>query len=888
MLLKNAIRGILASALSLGIAAAALLAGAGARAAEDPVLRGAFNARSSFYQAGICASDIDADGKVDILAGNRNGRLYCLSPGAALRWSYNTGSPIQGTPACHDVDGDGKQEVFVGDMNGKVWGFDCGGKVLSKWGWPRQTITVGGLNGVFSSPAIGDITGDGSPEIVVGNYGQRIYAWTYTGRPLPGFPYNNEDTIWSSPALADVDRDGVKEIVIGADATGGVNFPYPAGGLLYVFKGDASVLPGFPRWTPEVTWSSPAVADITGDGLTDIVTGTGHYYTATGKLGSEGHRVYAYDHNGNTLPGWPAVTVGCTFSSPAIGDITGDGVPEIAIGTQSVNGNGTESVTVLQPTGRTLWRAEGLGGPTWCSPVLGDVDGDGLAEVIAGSGQRMYAWNARGDTVFNIKLDNFSVGNPAVGEFAADGRVLLAFCTGDSPGGSFTGGRLYVYDCGPASGSRTAFPWPMFRRTPDHHATVLIGNEPPPPPPPSWRKWYAAEGSTGPGFETWILVQNPGTRKASIQLTFMTPNGAVAGPRAELRPWSRRSFRASRYVPNTYDVSTMVASNRDVVVERSVYGDGWAQSSICAPSGSKNWYLPEGSTGPGFQTWVLVQNPNRKAAKVKLSYMTDRGPRDGPEVVIPACSRHTFDVSGNLPAFWGVSTRVQSDRPVVAERSVFTGGGATGSIGATLPATEWYIPEGSTGPGMETWILIQNPTYPEARVRVDYMTPAGLVTGPTFRVPSAARRTINVADSVKDTWSVAAFVTCDIPVIVERSTYGNGRTWASDSIGAVKPSKTWDVPEGSTGPGMETWLIVQNPGPKAARVTISYMTPEGRRGDIDFRMAPFSRQTFFEADGVPDCWEVSAVVTSDREIVVSRAMYGEDRGWGTESVGFAR
>ena len=887
--MKKALKRVLALALLLGFVAATILMGIPARAATSPLIKAGFSAGASFYQAGICASDINADGKVELLVGNQNGRLYCFAPNGALRWSYNTGSPIQSTPACSDVDGDRKQEIFVGDMNGKIWGFDCNGRVLTKWGWPRQTITVGGLNGIFSSPAIGDITGAGIPDIVVATYGQRLYAWTYTGRLLPGFPYNNEDTIWSSPALADIDRDGVKEIVIGADVTGGANFPYPAGGLLYVFKGDTSILTGFPKWTPEVTWSSPAVADINRDGLPEIIVGTGHYYTDIGKLSTEGHRVYAYDHNGNLLPGWPASTVGCTFSSPAIGDINGDGVPEIAIGTESVNGNGAESMTVLEPNGRTLWRVDGLGGPTWCSPVLGDVNGDGLPEVIVNSGQRMYAWNAGGGNVFTMNLNNFAVGEPAVGEFNADGHVLLAFCTGDAPQGRYHGGSFYIYDCGPSSGSPGAYPWPMFRRTPDHHATVLIGNEPPPPPPPSWKKWYMAEGSTGPGMETWILVQNPGDRATSVQLTFMTPNGGIAGPHASLPPHSRHSFRVSDYVANRYEVSTMVASDHDVVVERSVYGGNtWAEGSIGVPYPSKTWYLPEGSTGPGFQTWVLVQNPNRTPTSVKLSYMTDHGPRPGPQVVIPACARHTFEVSRDVPGFWGVSTKVQADLPVVAERSMFTSTDATGSIGATLPATQWFLSEGSTGPGMQTWILIQNPTYPEAHVRVDYMTPSGPVAGPTFTIPSAARKTISVADTVNNVWSVSTLVSSDIPVIAECSMYGNNKTWATDSIGVTTPSRTWDVPEGSTGPGMETWLTVQNPGAQSARISISYMTPSGPVKGIDFTMPPFSRQTFFESDCVPNCWEVSAVVTSDREIVVSRATYGNNRTWGTESIGFAR
>src|SRR5450759_1637184 len=102
-------------------------------------LKGVYDAHSSFYQAGITASDINADGKKELLVGNQDGYLYCFRPSAKLLWRFHAGGAIQGTPACSDVDGDGRQEIWVGDMNGLMHGLDCNGRELSKWGWPKQT-----------------------------------------------------------------------------------------------------------------------------------------------------------------------------------------------------------------------------------------------------------------------------------------------------------------------------------------------------------------------------------------------------------------------------------------------------------------------------------------------------------------------------------------------------------------------------------------------------------------------------------------------------------------------------------------------------------------------------------------------------------------------------
>lgn len=889
---------VLAVVFIVGILAAYMFPPAAQRVKADaPTRQGLYDAKSSFYQAGVTASDINGDGVDELLVGNQNGALYCFDPNAKLIWKYDTKSKIQGTPACVDVDGDGKQEVWVGDMNGRMWGFDYRGQPLSKWGWPRQTISTGGITGIFSSPAVGDMNADGKDEIVVGTYGQYIYAWAYTGELLPGWPYNNEDTIWSSPALADIDWDGVKEVVIGADSTGGANWPYPAGGLLYVLDEDGSVLPGFPRWTNEVTWSSPAVADIDKDGRYEIIVGSGLYYTKIGKLTNQSHEVYGYNHDGTDISeDWPVTTVGSSFSSPSLGDVDGDGAIEIVIGTCAVGSHGSETVTVIDTNGIISQVITGHGGPTLGSPALADVSGDGVADILLGSGQRFYAWDGNGTPLWPfIQLDNYVVGNPAAGDFDRDGSIEVAFATGDEPEGSFTGGKFFVYDCGTgggtSAGAGSSTPWPFFRHTVDHHATILTGKEPPAPGPPAACTWYLAEGSTADGLETWVLVQNPGSKTADVKLTYMTADGPVAGPSVKLGPHQRCTFNAAETVPNQYDVSTMVESDKDVIAERAVYGNNrsWATDSVGVSAAKTKWYLAEGSTGPGMETWVLVQNPNRTAANVSLTFQTDAGLINGPGAAIPAYSRKSFNLSDYVPNYWGVSTMVESDKGVVAERAMYGNGRtwATDSIGTNLAATSWYMAEGCTGGGMETWLLIQNPKHPDANVHIDYMTSEGKVSGPSFSIKAGSRKTVYAGDTVKDSFNLSALITSDIPVIAERSMYGNDRLWGTDSIGVPTPRQTWYLAEGSTGPGMETWITVQNPNTGKTKVNLTYMTPDGAITGPSMNMEPESRATFHVADYVPNTWEVSTTVTADKPVIAERAMYGNDRTWAHESIGFA-
>ncbi len=63
------------------------------------------------------------------------------------------------------------------------------------------------------------------------------------------------------------------------------------------------------------------------------------------------------------------------------------------------------------------------------------------------------------------------------------------------------------------------------------------------------------------------------------------------------------------------------------------------------------------------------------------------------------------------------------------------------------------------------------------------MTPEGPVQGPTAVLPPYSRKTFNVADTVPSEFEVSTEVRSSLPVVAERSTYGDERTWAHSSVG---------------------------------------------------------------------------------------------------------
>ncbi|MBU4217665.1 MAG: hypothetical protein KKB90_01725, partial [Actinobacteria bacterium] len=130
------------------------------------------------------------------------------------------------------------------------------------------------------------------------------------------------------------------------------------------------------------------------------------------------------------------------------------------------------------------------------------------------------------------------------------------------------------------------------------------------------------------------------------------------------------------------------------------------------------------------------------------------------------------------------------------------------------------------------------------------------------------------------------------PIIAERAMYWGEGTPLGEachgSIGLAEPHTTFYLPAGQTSQGMETWTLVQNPNSTAVTVEISYLTQSGQGNQTFTREIPAnSRMTFSMADWIPDGM-ASILVTSKtvgKKIMVERAMYGNNRGAGMDTIG---
>ncbi|MDD3719607.1 MAG: hypothetical protein PHP28_13215 [Actinomycetota bacterium] len=87
--------------------------------------------------------------------------------------------------------------------------------------------------------------------------------------------------------------------------------------------------------------------------------------------------------------------------------------------------------------------------------------------------------------------------------------------------------------------------------------------------------WFFAEGYTGPGFEEWLCIQNPGATDAQVTIVYYPEGGGT--PIVKDQPTVAANSRYTVYVNwdagENLPISAEVMSSKPVIVERPMYFD---------------------------------------------------------------------------------------------------------------------------------------------------------------------------------------------------------------------------------------------------------------------------------------------------------------------------
>jgi hypothetical protein len=200
--------------------------------------------------------------------------------------------------------------------------------------------------------------------------------------------------------------------------------------------------------------------------------------------------------------------------------------------------------------------------------------------------------------------------------------------------------------------------------------------------------WYVAEGATGSFFSTFLLLANPNGSATTATIRYLLPGGQVVTRTQDLPPQSRTTIPVNSVIPAS-DVSMQVTAPQPIIVERAMYwpGANWSEAHASAgiDATGTEWALAEGEIGGprGFQTYVLLANPNGSAATARLRFLREnRTSFVTPAFTVPANSRVTrsaneFMAAGQLVdgEKFGVVVESLNGVPLAVEHAIYWNGG---------------------------------------------------------------------------------------------------------------------------------------------------------------------------------------------------------------------
>jgi M6 family metalloprotease-like protein len=263
-------------------------------------------------------------------------------------------APLKNVSTAPSLSGD---LVMVGLDNGTVAALDSRGRTM----W-----TAGGEGGPVVSPlAVGDMTGDGGTEVAFATTDGKIYVVTQEGAAVDGWPVSWEpDVVWMVAGDLDRDEDSPgMEIVLASSS-----------GTIGALKADGSLWRSWGGRGMRIAGGRPALGDVDGDGYLEIA-----FVSESGKLFLMNHNLNTVTNWPYDLDQGASADSARWVSSPAMADVDGDGAPEVLVGTldgdvTAIDAGGTPSPGWPYSVGLAVRS----------SPTISDFGGDGHMTVIVG------------------------------------------------------------------------------------------------------------------------------------------------------------------------------------------------------------------------------------------------------------------------------------------------------------------------------------------------------------------------------------------------------------------------------------------------------------------------------------------------------------------------
>lgn len=343
------------------------------------------------------------------------------------------------------------------------------------------------------------------------------------------------------------------------------------------------------------------------------------------------------------------------------------------------------------------------------------------------------------------------------------------------------------------------------------------------------------------GIEATMSTANLGTSALGLRRSAIGGMGQSAVEEASLPARSTSNKPVSEFgLSDATGLVEAFGGNNATGVMVGARGKG-VGSSRCSAQPSSRWLFASGSTSRGENHYLLISNPFREEAVVRIRLMAgdkEVVPARLRDLVIRSFSQSSVYLSDYLEAepTFGIEVTASRGRVVVARYSHVTGGGGQGislDIGAQAVSSEWIFAEGRVPSDGEETIVVANPGSREALIGVVFMTAEERTAPPELAelpVPAGRQAVIKVSDHLTRGTGYGVQLTSsnEVPVVAERQTAGvvNGNRSYESAFGVRMPAARWIVPTGSSFGGTASLSIV-NTGQNPTRVGVTLLADSG-------------------------------------------------------------
>jgi len=404
--------------------------------------------------------------------------------------------------------------------------------------------------------------------------------------------------------------------------------------------------------------------------------------------------------------------------------------------------------------------------------------------------------------------------------------------------------------------------------------------------------WYCtgATATKDGGADGTVVVANASTRPLSGVVTVFPYQALPKSVPIQVAPAARQTIRLADVAPALFASALVELDGGDAVVELSDSGPFGDTVAPCASTASPQWYFADGVTTKDATETLFLFNPFPDDAVVDLVFGTEDGrvtPQALTGLAVQGGSTAVVVVGDYAQRREQVTATIttRAGRLVVSRLQTFDGTagrkGISVALGSASAGTLWYLPDGIVADGITERYQVYNPSKKEARVEVALALEQGQAEPFVLTVPAESRVTVAANDEARIPKGVPHAATVrslnGVGVVVERTidaSVAGKRSGVARTPAAQLAARRWVLAAGESDDTVEELVVVQNPGPATAHVSLAVLnngTKVTNDALTNLEVAPGGRRAVRLGDTVTLAG-TPVLVSADQPVVVERLL----------------